>query len=179
MRHRSKLSFECFTFAYAWIQQKEDFARGEKVVQALRAVLKGDYQLLTPPPGFSIERTRKRSELLAASERALNQIVAATQPTRNPLRGKARIALRVGGVLGRYKMRKHFRLTIAEDSFSFVRDDPSIAREAALDGIYVIRTSVPAAGLSSDEAVLAYKRLAQVELTFRSFKSVEAHSPSP
>ena len=79
----------------------------------------------------------------------------------------------MGGVLGRYKMRKHFRLTIAEDSFSFVRDDPSIAREAALDGIYVIRTSVPAAGLSSDEAVLAYKRLAQVELAFRSFKSVD------
>lgn len=124
-------------------------------------------------PLMTQQRARKRSELLAASERALNQIVAATQRTRNPLRGKARIALRVGGVLGRYKMRKHFRLTIEEDRFSFVRDDASIAREAALDGIYVIRTSVPAAGLSSDEAVLAYKRLAQVERAFRSLKSVD------
>jgi Transposase DDE domain len=124
-------------------------------------------------PLMTQQRARKRSELLAASERALNQIVAATQRTRNPLRGKARIALRVGGVLGRYKMRKHFRLTIEEDRFSFVRDDASITREAALDGIYVIRTSVPAAGLSSDEAVLAYKRLAQVERAFRSLKSVD------
>ena len=124
-------------------------------------------------PLMAQQRTRKRSELLAASERALNRIVAATQRTRNPLRGKARIGLRVGSVLGRYKMRKHFRLTLEETSFSFVRDDASIAQEAALDGIYVIRTSVPAAGLSSDEAVLAYKRLAQVEQAFRSLKSVD------
>ena len=124
-------------------------------------------------PLMAQQRARKRSELLAASERALNQIVAATQRTRNPLRGKARIALRVGGVLGRYKMRKHFRLTIEETSFSFVRDDASIAHEAALDGIYVIRTSVPAALLSCDETVQAYKRLAQVEEAFRSFKSVD------
>lgn len=86
-------------------------------------------------PLMAAERARKRSELLAASERALNQIVAATRRPRNPLRGKARIALRVGGVLGRYKMRKHFRLTIEETSFAFTRDDASIAREAALDGI--------------------------------------------
>jgi hypothetical protein len=124
-------------------------------------------------PLMAQQRARKRSELLAASERALNQIVAATQRPRNPLRGKARIALRAGSVLGRYKMRKHFRLTIEEDGFTFVRDDASIAREAALDGVYVIRTSVPAAGLSSDEAVSAYKRLAQVERAFRSFKSVD------
>ena len=79
-------------------------------------------------PLMAQQRTRKRNELLAASERALNRIMAATQRTRNPLRGKARIALRVGSVLDRYKMRKHFRLTIEEDGFSFVRDDASIAR---------------------------------------------------
>jgi hypothetical protein len=124
-------------------------------------------------PLLAQQRGRKRSELLTASERALNQIVAATQRPRKPLRGKARIALRVGSVLGRYKMRKHFHLTIEEDGFTFVRDDASIAREAALDGIYVIRTSVAAAGLSPDEAVQAYKRLAQVERAFRSFKSVD------
>jgi hypothetical protein len=119
------------------------------------------------------ERAHKREELLAATERALNEIVAATQRPRNPLQGKARIALRVGGVLGRYKMRKHFKLTIDETAFSFTRDDESIAREAALDGIYVIRTSVPAASLRADEAVRTYKRLAAVERAFRSLKSVD------
>jgi len=124
-------------------------------------------------PLMAEQRARKRRELLAASERQLNQISAATQRARNPLRGKARIALRVGGVLGRYKMRKHFRLTIEETGFSCVRDDASIAREAALDGIYVVRTSVPAAALGSDQAVRAYKRLAEVERAFRSLKSVD------
>ena len=119
------------------------------------------------------ERARTRTELLAATERALNQIVAATQRLRNPLHGKARIALRVGGVLGRYKMRKHFKLAIEETGFSFTRDEHSIAREAALDGIYVIRTSVPAATLGPEDAVRTYKRLAQVEQAFRSLKSVD------
>jgi hypothetical protein len=124
-------------------------------------------------PLLAEERARKRTELLAATERALNQIVAATQRLRNPLRGKTRIALRVGGVLGRYKMRKHFKLAIEETGFSFTRDEHSIAREAALDGIYVIRTSVPAATLGPEDAVLTYKRLAQVEQAFRSLKSVD------
>jgi DDE family transposase len=124
-------------------------------------------------PLMAAERARKRNDLLAATERQLGQISAATRRARNPLHGKARIALRVGGVLGRYKMRKHFRLTIEETGFTFVRDDASIAREAALDGIYVVRTSVPAAALASDEAVRAYKRLAEVERAFRSLKSVD------
>src|SRR5271167_992156 len=124
-------------------------------------------------PLMVTERARKREELLAATERALNQLVAATQRPRNPLRGKARSGLRVGGVLGRYKMRKHFQLTIEETGFSFTRDEPSIAREAALDGIYVIRTSVPATALTADEAVRSYKRLSQVEQAFRSLKSVD------
>jgi hypothetical protein len=124
-------------------------------------------------PLLAKERARKRSELLAATERARNQMVAATQRLRNPLRGKTRIALRVGALLGRYKMRKHFKLAIEETSFSFTRDEQSIAREAALDGIYVIRTSVPAATLGSEDAVRTYKRLAQVEQAFRSLKSVD------
>jgi hypothetical protein len=124
-------------------------------------------------PLMAAERARTRQELLAATERALNEIAAATQRPRNPLRGKARIGLRVGGVLGRYKMGKHFQLTIDETGFSFTRDEASIAREAALDGIYVIRTSVPAAALTSDEAVRSYKRLSQVERAFRSIKSVD------
>jgi hypothetical protein len=124
-------------------------------------------------PLLAEERARKRTELLAATERALHQIVAATQRLRNPLRGTTRIALRVGGVLGRYKMRKHFKLAIEETGFSFTRDEQSIAREAALDGIYVIRTSVPAATLGAEDAVRTYKRLAQVEQAFRSLKSVD------
>ena len=124
-------------------------------------------------PLLAEARARKRNDLLAATERQLNQISAATQRARNPLRGKARIALRAGGVLGRYKMLKHFRITIEETGFTFVRDDASIAREAALDGIYVVRTSVPAAALASDQAVRAYKRLAEVERAFRSLKSVD------
>jgi hypothetical protein len=124
-------------------------------------------------PLMAEARARKRKELLAATEQALNQIATATQRPRNPLRGKARIALRVGGVLGRYKMRKHFNLTIEETGFSFTRDEQSIAREAALDGIYVVRTSVPAAALAAEQAVRTYKRLAEVERAFRSFKSVD------
>jgi hypothetical protein len=124
-------------------------------------------------PLLAAERARKRDELLSATERALNQIAAATHCPRNPLRGKARIALRVGAVLSRYKMRKHFQLTIEETGFSFSRDEQSIAREAALDGIYVIRTSVPAAAFSAAEAVRSYKRLSRVERAFRSLKSAD------
>jgi Transposase DDE domain len=124
-------------------------------------------------PLMAEERARKRKELVAATERALSAITAATQRPRNPLRGRARIALRVGGVLNRYKMRKHFQLTVEETGFSFTRDEQSIAREAVLDGIYVVRTSVPAAALAADEAVRAYKRLAEVEHAFRSLKSVD------
>jgi hypothetical protein len=124
-------------------------------------------------PLMAAERARKRDELLDATERALGQIASATQRARNPLRGQARIALRVGAVMGRYKMRKHFRLTIEETGFSFSRDEQSIAREAALDGIYVVRTSVPAAALDAAEAVRSYKRLAEVEQAFRSLKSVD------
>jgi Transposase DDE domain len=124
-------------------------------------------------PLLAEERARKRTELLAATERALTQIAVATQRLRSPLRGKTRIALRVGGVLGRYKMRKHFTLAIEETGFSFTRDQQSIAREAALDGIYVIRTSVPATTLGAEDAVRTYKRLAQVEQAFRSLKSVD------
>ena len=124
-------------------------------------------------PLMAEQRARKRQELLEATERALGRIVAATQRAGNPLRGRAHIGQRVGAVLGHYKMRKHFDLTIEETSFSFARNAASIAYEAALDGIYVIRTSVPAITLASAEAVQAYKLLAEVEHAFRSIKSVD------
>jgi hypothetical protein len=133
----------------------------------------GERLLACRNPLLAEKRGRMRQELLAATAQALNQIATATQRPRNPLRGKAHIALRVGAVLGRYKMRKHFNLTIEETGFSFTRDEQSIAREAALDGIYIVRTSLPAAALAADQAVRTYKRLAVVERAFRSLKSVD------
>jgi hypothetical protein len=124
-------------------------------------------------PLLAEERARKREDLLRATERALGTITAATTRARNALRGKAAIALRVGRVLGRFRMQKHFRLAITDATFRFERDQARIDREAALDGIYVIRTSVAPAVLSAEHAVRAYKRLAAVERAFRSLKTVD------
>ena len=126
-------------------------------------------------PLLAEDRSRKRKELLEATERALEQIAAATRRAKRALRGKDRIALRVGKVLDRHKVGKHFRLTIAGTRFAYARDEAGIAREAALDGIYVIRTSVAPSALSAAQAVRSYKRLAEVERAFRSLKSVDLH----
>lgn len=124
-------------------------------------------------PLLAEERKRKREELLAATENQLDKIMAATQRKRRPLRGKEEIGLAAGKVLGRYKVGKHFQLTIEEDSFRRQRKLANIEREAALDGIYVIRTSVPAEALSSAQVVERYKGLSSVERAFRSMKSVD------
>ena len=124
-------------------------------------------------PLLAEERSRKRTELLAATEKRLNKIVEATKRKRRPLRGRREIGLTVGKTLGRFKMGKHFSLSIEDDGFSFQRKQDNIEREAALDGIYVIRTSVPAEKLSSDKVVGCYKRLSDVERAFRSLKSVD------
>ena len=119
------------------------------------------------------ERSRKRQELLQATERELDKLVGATGRARNPLRGKDQIGLRLGRVLGRFKMQKHFRLTIEEQSLRYERDQQRIDREAALDGIYVIRTNVSPEVLSSEQTVRSYKRLSVVERAFRSLKTVD------
>ena len=119
------------------------------------------------------ERARTRGELLEATDRLLAKIAAATKRARQPLRGKEAIALRVGQVIGKYKVGKHYRLTITDRSFHYQRDEESIGREAALDGVYVIRTSVPAETLSAQDAVRWYKRLSTVERAFRSLKTVD------
>ena len=126
-------------------------------------------------PLLAEERSRKRQELLGATERALEHIATATRRTKRALRGKDQIALRVGKVLDRHKLGKHFRLTIGETRFAYARDEAAIAREAALDGLYVIRTSVSASALSAEQAVRSYKRLAEVERAFRSLKTVDLH----
>lgn len=133
----------------------------------------GERLVVCRNPDLAAERARKRAALLAATEQDLAKIVAATRRARAPLRGRAQIALKVGAVLGRRKMAKHFGLTITDDALTFARDDAAIAREAALDGFYVVRTSVPADALDAPAAVLAYKSLAQVERAFRALKTVD------
>lgn len=126
-------------------------------------------------PFLAEERARKREDLLQATERELDKIVAATQRATRPLRGRERIGMRVGKVLGRFKVGKHFIITITDDRFHYQRDHVRIQNEAALDGVYIIRTSLPAEVSSATATVRAYKRLSTVERAFRSFKSVDLH----
>jgi transposase len=132
----------------------------------------GERLIVCRNPALAAERARKREDLLVATEKELARIQAATMRARNPLRGQDKIALRAGAVLGRRKVAKHFRLTISGQTLSFVRDEAAIAAEAALDGFYVLRTSLPAEALDAGAAVLAYKSLAHVERAFRSLKSI-------
>ena len=133
----------------------------------------GERLMVCKNPRLAVERARKRVDLLEATERDLATIAAATQRATRPLRGQALIALRVGTVLGRRKVGKHFTLEITDTHFRAPRDEAAIAREAALDGIYVLRTSVEADRLPTAEAVRSYKRLAAVERAFRSLKTVD------
>ena len=135
----------------------------------------GERLIVCKNPLLAADRARKRQELLAATERDLAVIATATQRAKRPLRGSAAIGLRVGKVLGRYKVGKHFTIAITDRTFNYQRDEAAIAAEAALDGLYVIRTNVPADGLPAPETVRAYKRLAEVERAFRSLKTVDLH----
>ena len=126
-------------------------------------------------PLLAEERSRKRPDLLAATEKQLEKIAAATQRRRRPLRGKQNIGLRAGKILNRYKMGKHFQLRIEEDSFHYQRKTANIEREESLDGIYVIRTSVAKEALSPRQVVAGYKSLSGVERAFRSLKTVDLH----
>ncbi len=122
-------------------------------------------------PFLEAERARKRESLLAATEADLATIAAAVARDRRPLRGQDAIAVRADRVLRRRKVAKHFTATISDDHFSYARNQDSIAAEAALDGIYVLRTSVTASDLGSGEVVTSYKALAQVERAFRAFNT--------
>jgi hypothetical protein len=122
-------------------------------------------------PVLADERARKRRELLAATENELDKIAAATRRERRPLRGRDKIALRVGKVIGHYNMAKHFTIEITDEAFTFTRNTVTIAAEAALDGIYVLRTSLPDHTLDHDDVVLRYKGLEDVERFFRALNS--------
>ena len=135
----------------------------------------GERLIVCRNPDLARERTRKREDLLAATEADLAVIAAAVRRARNPLRGEAEIALKVGAVVNRHKVAKHFELSIGEASFSFHRKTEAITAEAALDGIYVVRTNLPKKLLDDAATVGAYKSLARVERAFRALKTVDIH----
>ena len=133
----------------------------------------GERLVVCKNPFLADERARKREALLCATEVDLEKVAASVASGR--LRDLGKIGLRAGCVLNRHKMAKHFSLEIGEGRFSFARKQDAIAEEAALDGIYVIRTSEQAESLGRDEVVATYKSLANIERDFRSLKSVDLH----
>lgn len=133
----------------------------------------GERLIVCRNPLLAEERRRKRQELLAAAEKKLDAVVQAVARAKQPLRGKDKIGLRVGRDLKDTKMKKHFELTIEDDSFSYRRLDEQIASEAALDGLYVVRTSLSEETLAAEQTVSAYKDLSQVEWAFRSLKTMD------
>ena len=119
------------------------------------------------------ERARKREDLLLATERDLARIAAAVARKRQPLRGQAEIGIAVGAVIDQHKMAKHFALAITDTCFTFTRKADEITAEAALDGIYIVRTSLPATALDDTATVRNYKSLSLVERAFRCLKTVD------
>ena len=124
-------------------------------------------------PLLADERARKREDLLVATEKKLAAIAARVHRAKKPLRGKDKIALAIGRVIDKYKMAKHFDLNITDDRFTFARNTAKIGAEAALDGVYVVRTTVSEAVLDQTATVTAYKQLSTAERAFRSLKTVD------
>jgi transposase len=133
----------------------------------------GERLIVCRNPDLAAERSRKREELLAATEKELAAIEARVGRKRNPLCGTAEIALAVGAVLNTHKMKKHFDLDITDETFSFARKTAEIAAEAATDGLYVVRTSLPEQTFGDYDTVRSYKSLAVVERAFRCIKTVD------
>ncbi|AGW93112.1 hypothetical protein N234_24080 [Ralstonia pickettii DTP0602] len=133
----------------------------------------GERLIVCRNPLLAEERSRKREALLQATEAELMKITDATTRARNRLKGTEEIALRVGRVIDHFRMGKHFELNITDSSFTWERKAEQIQQEAALDGLYVVRTSLPATDLPAEAAVTAYKGLAVVERAFRSLKTVD------
>jgi transposase len=135
----------------------------------------GERLVVCRNPDLAAERTRKREDLLVATEKELARIKTAAARKRDPLRGTTEIALAVGEVFNKYKMKKHFDLDITDAAFSFARKTAEIAAEAATDGLYVVRTSVTEAMLDDADTVRSYKSLSLVERAFRCIKTVDLH----
>ena len=133
----------------------------------------GERLVVCRNPLLAAERGRKRQALLSATEAALEPIAAATRRKTNPLRSAAAIGVRVGKVIDRYKVAKHFITTITDTTFTFRRDEDKVATEAALDGLYIVRSNVEPQQMDATQTVRAYKNLSKVERAFRSLKSVD------
>jgi hypothetical protein len=133
----------------------------------------GERLIVCRNPLLAEERARKREDLLPATERDLSRVRLTVERKRQPLSGRAEIGLAVGAVIDKHKMAKHFEVTIGDASLAFRRKPESIAREARLDGIYVVRTNLPAKSMPAAETVQAYKDLARVERAFRCLKTVD------
>jgi hypothetical protein len=135
----------------------------------------GERLIVCRNPDLARERARKREDLIAATERDLAKIAAGVTRKTRPLRGAAEIGVAIGAVLDKYKVGKHFDLTIEDARFAYVRKSREIAEEAALDGLYAVRTSLPEETIADAATVKAYKSLAQVERAFRCLKTVDLH----
>ena len=135
----------------------------------------GERLIVCRNPDLAAERTRKREDLLAATEKDLSSIKVAVERKRNPLRGSTEIALKVGEVLNAHKMKKHFDLKITDAAFSFARKTDAITAETATDGIYIVRTSLAEDTLGDADTVRSYKSLSLVERGFRCIKTVDLH----
>ena len=133
----------------------------------------GERLVVCRNPVLAVQRRHKREALLQATEKALGEIQAAVQRPKRALHGQDRIGIRVGKVLDRHKVAKHFRLTITNNSFSFSRIQEKIDEEALSDGLYVIRSPIPQDQMNADELVKTYKSLSRVERAFRTLKTVD------
>jgi transposase len=133
----------------------------------------GERLVVCRNPLLAQERARKREEIMLAAEKKLETIAAATRRSERPLRDPERINYRIGEALGPKKVGKYFQWQLTAAGLSYQRDDQRIARDAALDGVYVLRTSLSADRLNPAQTVRSYKRLARVERAFRVLKSLE------
>src|SRR5215467_2990572 len=133
----------------------------------------GERLIVCRNPLLAEERTRKRQALLDQTEKKLLPIQARVRRAKRRLRGKDKIALAVGAVINRYKVAKHFDITISDADVSFTRNAERINAEAALDGVYVVRTSVNSEALDASSTVKAYKQLSNAERAFCSLKTID------
>jgi len=145
----------------------------QDMAEITSALFPGERLIVCRNPLLAADRARTREELLAVTEAKLAAIAKAVGRDRKPLRGSDAIGVRLGRLLEKSKMGKHFTWQIRDDAFTYARNEVSITREAALDGLYVVRTSVPKAELSAEDTVATYKKLAFVERAFRSQKTVD------
>ncbi len=142
-----------------------------KLAEISSADYPGERLVVCRNPLVAAERARKREELLAATERGMAEI--AERVARGTLAGAAEIGLAVGAIANHFKVKKHFALEISDERFTFARKSEQIAAEAALDGIYILRTSLTEQELAAADVVRSYKQLAQVERGFRTLKGPE------